>query len=170
MRSLCIACLLPVLAALAADAPATFKVGDYTFTRPVKWESVQPSSSMRKAQLRVPGDKGQSADVIFFHFGPGGGGGTQANIDRWQGQFTDAHDKSAKPEKIGRHNVIYVTSKGTYSGGMPGAPATPLPNYALLGAIIESDGGNIFIKMTGPEKVVSAAEKDFRQMVASALK
>jgi hypothetical protein len=152
---------------MAADAPATIKVGDLTFKRPVEWESVPPPSPMRKAQLRVRGEKDQSADVIFFHFGGGDGGGTQANIDRWLAQFKEAHDNKVTNEKVGGHKVVYVSTKGTYSGGMPGQAAAALPNYALLGAIIESDGGNVFVKMTGPEKVVSAADKNFREMIAS---
>src|SRR5437764_10150982 len=37
----------------AADAPATFKVSEFTFTRPAAWEWVESASRMRKAQLRV---------------------------------------------------------------------------------------------------------------------
>ena len=39
----------------AAEAPGTFKVGEFTFTRPAGWEWVEATSSMRKAQLKVPG-------------------------------------------------------------------------------------------------------------------
>ena len=60
------------LAALAADAPATFKVSEFTFKRPEKWQWVEVTSAMRKAQLNVvSADKKQTAEVIFFHFGQG---------------------------------------------------------------------------------------------------
>ena len=170
MRSLFIALFLPIATALAADGPATFQVADYTFKRPAKWEWVQPSSAMRKAQLRVPDDNGAGADVVFFHFGAGDGGGTQANIDRWLAQFKDARDNKVTNEKVAGRKIVYVSTKGTYSGGMPGQAAAALPNYALLGAIVESNSGNVFIKMTGPAKVVTGAEKDFREMIASAVK
>src|SRR5437899_6158030 len=75
---------------LAADAPKTFKVSEFEFTRPAGWESVEVTSSMRKAQFKVPGpDRKQSAEVVFFYFGEGNGGGTKANVDRWIGQFQD---------------------------------------------------------------------------------
>jgi hypothetical protein len=170
MRALLVAWLLPALAAVAAEPEATFKVGDFTFTRPAKWESVQPGSSMRKAQLRVPGDKAQPTDVIFFHFGPGDGGGTQANIDRWLMQFRDAKNKNVNDKTVGKRKVTYVSTEGTYSGGMPGQPSAELKEHALLGAIAESPNGNVFIKMTGPVAAVKAAEGDFRGMVEGALK
>jgi hypothetical protein len=170
MKILCLAFLLPVLAALAADAPATFKVADYTFKTPAKWQQVEPSSAMRKAQLLVPAAKGAGADVIFFHFGPGDGGGTQANVDRWIGQFKDTSGKKVTEGKVGGRKINYVQTEGAYSGGMPGRPGGEFKDYALLGAIVESDSGNIFIKMTGPKDVVKGADADFRKMVEDALK
>src|SRR5947199_7144675 len=81
---------LLVLPLMAADAPKSFKVGEFSFTRPADWEWVEVTSSMRKAQLKVPGgDKSQSAEVVFFYFGEGNGGGTKPNVDRWMSQFQD---------------------------------------------------------------------------------
>src|SRR3954471_8737701 len=103
MKLTSLALLFSVMSLLAADAPATFKAGEFTFTRPVKWEWAPASSAMRKAQLRVPAAKGDGADVVFFYFGEGGGGGTQANVDRWLNQFKDAHDKKITDGKTGTH-------------------------------------------------------------------
>src|SRR5262252_5941325 len=78
----------------AAEAPATFKVSEFTFPRPAKWEWVESASPMRKAQLKVSNeDKKSSAEVVFFHFGQGQGGDTKANIDRWFGQFEGPREK-----------------------------------------------------------------------------
>jgi hypothetical protein len=50
----------------AAEAPSAFKVGAFSFTRPAGWEWVEATSSMRKAQLKVPGpDRKESAEVDF---------------------------------------------------------------------------------------------------------
>jgi hypothetical protein len=163
-----------VLAAIAAEVPATFKVSTFTFKRPQKWEWVETASPMRKAQLKVNDtDKKNSAEVVFFHFGAGDGGGVQANVERWFSQFQEPREKlGAKSEetKIGNHKVTFVRAEGTYMSGMPGAARTPQPNSALRGAIIESDEGHVFIKMTGPAALVKSAEDDFRKMVESALK
>jgi hypothetical protein len=53
---------------------------------------------------------------------------------------------------------------------MPGGPQTPLPNHALVGAIIESPQGNVFIRMTGPASLVKSTLNDFKKFVETALK
>jgi len=159
---------------LRAQVPATFKVSEFTFTRPAKWEWVETTSPMRKAQLRVVDSKTKaSADVIFFHFGQGDGGGTKANVDRWFGQFKEPRDQiKAKSDEvmIGKHKVTYVEAEGTYMSGMPGAAATPMSGYVLEGAIIESDQGSVFVRMTGPKDLVKDSIPEFKKMVESALK
>ena len=158
----------------AADAPATFKVSEFTFTRPANWEWVESTSQMRKAELKVVDEKTKSkAEVVFYHFGQGGAGGTQANVDRWLGQFVEPRDKiNAKTEEstVGKHKVTYVSAEGTYKSGMPGGAQTPMPNYALLGGIIEASEGSVFVKMTGPKELAKSATADFKKMVESALK
>src|SRR5215510_11455370 len=97
----------------AADAPATFKVSEFTFARPTNWEWVESASPMRKAELKVVDTKTKAkAEVVFYHFGQGGAGGTQANVDRWLGQFAEPRDKiNAKTEEatVGKHKVTYVS-------------------------------------------------------------
>jgi len=158
----------------AAEAPASFKVSEFTFNRPANWEWVESTSPMRKAILKVVDAKTKAAaEVVFYHFGQGNGGGTQANVDRWLGQFVEPRDKiSAKVEEVtvGKHKVTYVSGEGTFKGGMPGGPQTPTPEYALLGAIVEASEGSVFIKLTGPKALSKASAEDFRKMVESALK
>src|SRR5438093_5548959 len=158
----------------AADAPATFKVSEFTFTRPANWEWVESASAMRKAELKVVDEKTKAkAEVVFYHFGQGGAGGTQANVDRWFGQFVEPRDKiNAKTEEstVGKHKVTYVSAEGTYKSGMPGGPQTPMPNHALLGAIIEASEGSVFVKLTGPKELAKSATQDFKKMVEGALK
>src|SRR4051812_35836742 len=94
----CLTVSLCVRALGADEAPATFKVGEFTFARPNGWEWVETASTMRKAQLKVTdAKKKEPAEVVFFYFGAGGGGGTKANVDRWLGQFQDA--KNTKTEQ-----------------------------------------------------------------------
>jgi hypothetical protein len=155
------------LASFAAEAPKSFKVGEFSFTRPAAWEWVEVTSPMRKAQLKVPGKEGKNADVIFFFFGEGGGGGTKANVDRWLGQFEEPREKiNAKVEETKANNrtITYVQAEGTYKSGMPGGPTTPQPNTMLLGAIVESPAGNVFIRLTGPAELAKASRDEFRKM------
>jgi hypothetical protein len=166
---LALAVLAAVLSAPAANE--TFKVSELTFKRPATWEWVPSTSPMRAAELRVGAQDGKSgAEVIFFYFGPGGAGGTQANVERWFSQFTERKNDHSETKTVGKTKVTYVRTEGTYQSGAPMGPKTPLPNHALLGAIIEAPAGSIFVKMTGPHAIVKAAESEFRGMVEGALK
>lgn len=161
------------ITAISAEVPTTFKVGEFTFTRPADWQWVETTSTMRKAQLKIVGaDKKENAEVVFFYFGEGGGGGTQANIDRWLAQFEEPKDKlNSKIEQVtvGQRKVHYVQAQGTYLSGMPGGAKTPQPNSMLIGAIIESEQGNVFIRLTGPLNLAKSSQPAFRKMVEGAL-
>ena len=166
-----LACVLWHAPAWAAEAPATFKVSEFTFKRPAAWGWVETASSMRKAQLKVTDAKTKdNAEVVFFYFGAGGGGGTQANVDRWLGQFQGASKPKKEEVTIGKTKVTYVQTEGTYLSGLPSGAKTPLPNYALLGAIVEGEEGSVFIKLTGPKVLAQDAEADFKKMIEGALK
>jgi len=164
-------CLILSTAALFAQEPSQFTVGAFAFTRPGEWKWIVPSSPMRKAQLSVPGEAG-SAEITFFHFGPGQGGSTDANIQRWLNQFSSPAD-AAKPTpevvEIDGRKITFIRTTGTFASGMPGGPATPLDGYALRGAILNDPAsGDVYVKMTGPAKTVEAAEGAFDAMVKSA--
>ena len=159
--------LLVAHVALGAD-PVEFTVGDFVFTRPEKWGWVTPDSAMRKAQLLVPaGEDGVSAEVTFFHFGAGQGGSVQANVDRWFKQFSDG-STDARTEQVGKTTVTFAKAFGTFASGMPGGPTTPLKDYALRGAILASPSGDVYVKMTGPQKIVKHAEPAFEEMIRGA--
>jgi hypothetical protein len=152
----------------------TFEAGSVKFTRPKGWEWVEPTSSMRKAQLRIPdpGSK-QAGEVVFFYFGPGGAGGVQANVNRWFGQFKGSREEiHAKTEEveISGIKVVYVRAEGTYMSGMPGGVQTAMPDSGLIGAVIDIPGGSVFVKFTGPKGLVESHQAEFRKMVEGALK
>ncbi len=169
--------ILALLAAvtLRAEDPTTFEVSAFKFSRPADWKWVEVTSPMRKAQLSVPGKDGaKPAELTFFYFGEGGAGGVDANVKRWLGQFqtkegasTEKSDKVEK-ETLGGVKVIFVSTEGTFSGGMPGAPAKPMENFALLGAILDHEAGPVFVKMTGPVETVRGAGKQFHAFIAAA--
>ncbi len=169
----CLLLLLSATPAVRAADPATFTVGAFTFKRPPTWKWVAVgTNSMRKAQLRVEGDGGQSADVVFFTFGAGQGGGVDQNIARWLGQFEQGDAKTLKPtedtaEIKGTKVTRVRVDSGTFNSGMPGGPTTPQTDYGLYGAILESKDGDVFIKLTGPAALVRAAAADFEAMVQS---
>ncbi len=173
-KNFLIASFVFALGAFAQEGPKSFQVGEFSFSSPESWHWVPASSSMRKAELQVLGkEKDQKAEVVFFHFGENSGGGTKANVDRWLGQFQEPRDQiNAKIDeaKVNNHKVTYVQAEGTYMSGMPGGPKTAQPNSMLLGAILESPQGSVFVRMTGPVELVKASSADFKKMVEQALK
>ena len=91
-----------------------------------------------------------------------------ANIERWFAQFKPepaSAEPNSRVETINGIRVTRVTAEGTFASGMPGQPTTPKTSYALLGAIAEGPGGNVFFKLTGPRKTVRAAAKQFDAML-----
>ena len=170
--------LLVVLVTLAFATAGVraekFSAGGISFEGPKGWLSQKPSSSMRKAQFAVKGKDGKTAEVVFFHFGPGAAGGVKANIERWLGQFKEPVDKlkaKINDETIDGTKVTYVTAEGTFMKGPPfGGNKVPVPDSSLLGTIIGGKQGAVFIKTTGPKAIVKGAEKALKAMVAKALK
>jgi hypothetical protein len=166
-------CLMSMARAFAAEAPATFKVGEFTFTRPEKWTWVETTSSMRKAQLKVESADGkESGEAVFFHFGAGDGGGAKANVDRWLGQFEEKGDKlvsKVEETTVRSRKITFVRAVGTYQSGMPGGPKTPLTDHMLLGAIVDSSAGSVFVRFTAPKDLGKASEAAFRKMIESGI-
>jgi hypothetical protein len=168
MKKLLALFLLGAAGSLPAADPVEFTVGSFTFDRPSGWQWIVPSSPMRKAQLAVPGPEGtEAAEVTFFHFGAGQGGSVKNNLDRWIGQFQGTQAETAET-KVSGTMVHFVRATGTFASGMPGGPTTPRPGFALRGAILESPEGDVYVKMTGPEAVLTGAAAAFEKMVHTA--
>jgi len=149
-------------------------VGGLRWTPPAGWKS-EGAVPMRAATYKIPPAAGDhdGAECVVYFFGAGQGGSVQANIERWNGQFTDLGGKpaAAKIAKRTVHGlpVTTIAVSGAYSGmGGPMATAkTFKPGYRLLGAIVENPGGNVFLKFTGPEKTIAANERNFAQLLES---
>ncbi|MEJ7637355.1 MAG: hypothetical protein WKF75_05015 [Singulisphaera sp.] len=163
------------LIAIGADAPPqTIEAGGMTFQAPASWKSSKPSSTMRRAQLKVDPAEGdpEPAELVVFAF-PGGAGTVEANVSRWQAQFKD---KDGKPPKIvsktikGKNvEVIRVETGGHFVA--PESPGSPKllnkPDFHLLGAIVQTPSTGYFFKMIGPEKTMAAAEAGFDRLITS---
>lgn len=154
---------------MTATAAMAENVAGLTWTPPAGWAS-SGSTSMRVATYPV----GEGAECVVYFFGAGQGGGIQANVDRWAGQFKGPDGKSPAPKtgKLTVHglNVTTIETAGEYAGmGGPMAKgnSAPAKDYRLLGAIVEGPGGNIFIKFTGPAKTVAANQANYQQLLNS---
>ena len=144
---------------------------------PTGWKRAEPSSSMRVAQVEIAAAKGDSAgaELVIFHF-PGSGGSAEANIKRWQGQFTGpkgepgADVSKTDTMMVGLVQVVTTDVSGTQlaSSSMGMGSSTDLPNYRMIASVIETPSGNWFIKVTGPQKTMSANQDKIRAFLKTA--
>lgn len=99
---------------------------------------------------------------------PGAGGGLAPNVNRWRQQMgaeaLTEEEVDALPKKtLFGQPATYVTVEGDFSG-MSGDKKE---NYRLLGLILSSPAGAIFVKMTGPKDLVDKNEVAFEQFTDS---
>lgn len=140
------------------------------FTLPEGWQQQQPRSRMRLAQAVIPGPAGPGELTVFF-FGVGGGGGVEANLQRWIGQVE--LDPGTAPARevftVGQFQVTSVEVRGTLKPSTMGTgPATPQPDSLLLGAVVEGSGGPWFFKATGPADTLAPQRAAFLAVLKSA--
>jgi hypothetical protein len=140
---------------------------------PRGWTQEVPSSSLRRAQYRIPGPGGP-AECAVFYFGPGQGGDARANAARWAGQFHRPDGGAVgdalktREIKVGDIPVVLVEVTGTYVGGMGNAASGPgQPNYMLLGAIAQGPDANWFFRATGPRATLEAQRAAFEALIQS---
>ena len=157
----------------AAPADSALPPVEITWVAPPALKRVPPKSPMRKASYVVPhvGADTEDGELAVFYFGPGQGGGIDANVDRWVKQFSGvdpSNVKRADREANGLHQHTVEIAHGTFdAGSMSLAPAGAKKDYALLGAIVEAPSGAYFFKMTGPAKTIAAARPAFIELLDS---
>lgn len=154
---LCVALALPAMAAAAPPAPVD--LDGLVSTPPADWED-QPSSGMRKKQFMLPAAKGDThpTELVIFHFGKGGGGGTAENVKRWAGMFQPAPEQKVVEETISGVKTTILDLKGTYlfkARPMDPAPGEPRAGHHMVGVVFESPDGPYFMRLVGPEKTVA---------------
>lgn len=156
--------------------PVTRSLGAVTITIPPEWEEQEPQNTMRKAQLRLPRADGddRDAELVVFHF-RGGGGGVEANIDRWLGQFQQPDGSATRDaaeiaeREVAGLEVHTVDVTGTYVAQVrPGAgERVNNPNTRLLAAIVISSDGPYFFKLVGPAATVEHWKEHWEAFVAA---
>lgn len=156
------------------------------FTVPAAWKVVKPRNNIIDMELQVPASEGdepsETAPVAESPAHQGrltmmaAGGDVDANIRRWVGQFRLGRDADGKDAmRRDRHKlrgaVAHVLDiAGTYfdSPQGPMGPKVELPNYRMLGAVIEVEGsGKYFVKFYGPAKIVEENRAAFEHMLSS---
>jgi len=160
---------IPCLAA-AGDEARTIELGQYRVTAPEKWKRTEPKSAIISYEYVIPRVEGDAQDGRMTVMAAGGG--AEANIERWFGQFTQPDGGSTKERskveklKVAGQQVHLVDIPGTFEDKpAPRLPGVKREKYRMLGAIIETNEATFFLKFYGPERTVDEHAKQFRQMV-----
>jgi hypothetical protein len=152
-----------------APAASMGTVGRIDLDLPADWESQTPDSEMRLRQAAIPGPGG-AGQFALFYFGPGGGGGVQANLDRWTAQMQPKagyKPQSGKLEANG-YVITWIEVEGTLLPSTTGmGPGVAQPDSVLLAAVVEGTGGPWFVKATGPAKTMKGQREAFFAMLKS---
>jgi hypothetical protein len=172
----------PTAAAAPAATPApaattAAQSGELRFDAQPGWIAETPTSSMRKAQFRLPGAEGSGdASLVVYYFGAGGGGGVEANLERWAGQFEqpDGSDSKAAMKSSKRVvngvNVTDVALGGTYvAETSPGSgERVNEEGWRMLASILEAKSGAHYVKLVGPAATVARWEASYKSFVDAA--
>jgi len=125
----------------------------FTYDVPEGWTEA-PANPMRLVNLVPAGDPRAECYLTVL---PGGGGGAEANVNRWRHQMSldpyTAEEFAALPRKslLGM-DAVYVEFEGTYTG-MSGDQNEA--GFKLAGLILPLNDRGVFVKMLGPKAVVN---------------
>ena len=173
---LAIALLVAVPVLSGAENTKKVVAKDITLNVPANWKQSPASNNLRTAQFALPavdGDK-DDAELVVYFFG-GAGGGVNANLERWSGQFQPGGKKQKiykGQSKQGEYYLLDITGVYNKPIGPPiNRQTNPTPGYQMLAVVLMvKDKGNYFLKLTGPQKTVSAASKAIRVAIEADLK
>jgi hypothetical protein len=127
---------------------------------PDNWKAGKPASEMQRAVLTIPKVEGdpENATLTVFYFGPGGGGGVDANVKRWNEMFKAPAGDKAKVEnmKVGDVEVTTVDVQGTYlfKARPIDTKVTEKPDFRMVGVVFASKNGPYFMRFVGPAKTM----------------
>ena len=154
-------------------------IAGITFTPASQWEDFGPSGMRAASYAYGPLEEdSNAANLAVFHFGKGQGGTIEANIDRWIKQFSlpDGRDPATAAIRYDRQVAGYpahvVTLFGIFNESVRPMSQEKIAReeYRLVAIIVEAPGGNVFFKLTGPDKTATIMIEAFITMINQAVK
>jgi hypothetical protein len=144
--------------------PYDATVAGFKFTVPADWQEQPPKSQFVLGEFSIPGEGGPARLTLSS-----AGGGIEANVERWRGQFSPGpNDPEARESEItldGNKGTL-VELAGTYTDMFSGG--TPNRSWRMLGVAVPMGPTNYFIKLTGPATIVTPRREEFLKFVESA--
>lgn len=156
--------------------PVPVEIGSYEAKAPGDWLKQKPANQFRILQWGVPTEEGDDkAPVCYISEFPGGVGGVDANIKRWEGEFEERDGESKKDKlEVEGVKITVVDVTGSFKDSMGRGPfaggKTELrKGWRTIAAMIEPEGGDkvYTLKLLGPKKSVGAQREDLIAMLKS---
>jgi len=164
------ASLLLATPVVTLQAQATFL--EYRTTVPAGWVGASPSSNMRLAEYRVPAANGAiPVEIVVYFFGPGQGGSSQANLERWKSQFSNPTGgpvaETVRRDRTGAFPLTIAEYAGTYARGVGAGSSADAarPGHKLIAVVAETPRGALFFQCFGPAAAVDAQRAAYLQFV-----
>lgn len=137
------------------------------FQIPAGWEQVALSPAqqgMISASFKIP----QAGDGVKLTLSSVGGG-IDANLQRWKGQFQLPPGESPQQEtlRVDDADAIWLDLRGTFDSG-PAIDSGVASNMRMIGVAIPRSSRDFYLKLTGPREQLLKVEDEFRDFVQSA--
>lgn len=180
-RAIAMTLLAMVHSAIADDKPAQkVEIGPATYQIPGSWVKQQPMQAGNLgpiAQYGIPLDAADDPKAkvqLRVYYFSGGGGGVDANIERWVNMFdSEGRKKTMDKLEVDGMKVHFVDIAGAYKDKpFPMAEDFTLrKDYRMLAAVVETPSdGPYFFRAVGPAKTMAKQVDGFKQMLKSAKK
>ncbi len=143
----------------ARPAPLTAKV---QFAAPADWKRVPPATAFTLAEWELP-DGGHCSITQV-------GGGVQANLQRWAGQFQPGGDTLETEELSGStYPTTLAVIHGTFTATRSIGGGPPREGWMLVGAGVEQTPqlGDLYVKAVGPASVLEPELPELRRSLAA---
>lgn len=160
----------------AATPTRPAEIGSLRGTVPTAWRSIPPSSAMRQAQWELPGaDGAEPGELVVYHFGAGGAGNVEANLERWYTQFAQPDGRPTRElAKTEAREVEGMTVTLVEVGGRYVAETSPgsgervdHAGWQMIAAIVEAPDGAYYFKAVGPAATIARWREALVEMVGS---
>ena len=121
----------------------------------------RPARSMRQIDFQVGGTPDAECYLAVL---PGGAGGLAANVNRWYKQMGLPELSAADVAKLRKapflgFDATLVDIEGTFTGGLEAKE-----DWRLCGLLWFHEQAGIFLKMTGPKKVLAGEFESFLKL------
>ncbi|WP_299468505.1 hypothetical protein [uncultured Gimesia sp.] len=137
------------------------------FQVPEGWEQVTLSPAQQgliTASFRMP----QAGNEITLTLSSVGGG-IDANLQRWGGQFQLPPGETPLQEsiRVDHEDAVWLDLRGTFDSG-PAFNSAAESGMRMIGVAIPRSPRDFYLKLTGPREQLLKVEDEFRHFVKSA--